>query len=171
MVMKLSEMQIILLVSASQRDNGSLLPVRTDADKHHARIDRSIAGLMRRGLAIEVAVREDCQVWREGKGMKSGVAITPLGRDIIDKMSEPGFLRTIPVPAVMPPREGSKQSLLLELLRHPDGTNLAKMGEATGWLPHTTRAALTGLRKRGFPISTHKVDGATHYSISPTAGD
>ena len=24
--------------------------------------------------------------------------------------------------------------------------------EATGWLPHTTRAAITGLRKRGFSI-------------------
>ncbi len=23
---------------------------------------------------------------------------------------------------------------------------------ATGWLPHTTRAALTGLRKRGFMV-------------------
>jgi hypothetical protein len=29
------------------------------------------------------------------------------------------------------------------------GASLAAMAEATGWLPHTTRAALTGLRQKG----------------------
>jgi hypothetical protein len=31
---------------------------------------------------------------------------------------------------------------------------------ATGWLPHTTRAALTGLRKRGFVVSIDRSDKA-----------
>jgi hypothetical protein len=30
---------------------------------------------------------------------------------------------------------------------------------ATGWLPHTTRAALTGLRKSGFEIERRQEDG------------
>jgi hypothetical protein len=34
---------------------------------------------------------------------------------------------------------------------------------ATGWLPHTTRAALTGLRKQGFAIDKAKVEGVTRY--------
>ena len=29
---------------------------------------------------------------------------------------------------------------------------LAELIAATGWLPHTTRAALTGLRKRGYAV-------------------
>lgn len=33
-----------------------------------------------------------------------------------------------------------------------DGVSIAGMMEATGWLQHTTRAALTGLRKRGYMI-------------------
>jgi hypothetical protein len=31
--------------------------------------------------------------------------------------------------------------------------------EATGWLPHTTRAALTGLRQRGYAIVRVRIDG------------
>ena len=32
------------------------------------------------------------------------------------------------------------------------------MIDATGWLPHTTRAALTGLRKRGFALAIDRTD-------------
>jgi hypothetical protein len=31
--------------------------------------------------------------------------------------------------------------------------------DATGWLPHTTRAALTGLRKRGYSVLLERQDG------------
>ena len=38
---------------------------------------------------------------------------------------------------------------------------------ATGWLPHTTRAALTGLRHKGFVLDRDKrADGTTVYRIS-----
>ena len=45
------------------------------------------------------------------------------------------------------PRGGTKIAQVIELLRRRDGATLAEL-VATGWLPHTTRAALTGLRKR-----------------------
>ena len=35
---------------------------------------------------------------------------------------------------------------------------LAELVAATGWLPHTTRAALTGLRKRGYAIAIDRAD-------------
>ena len=38
------------------------------------------------------------------------------------------------------------------MLTKDKGATLAALVEATGWLPHTTRAAMTGLRKRGFAI-------------------
>ena len=38
------------------------------------------------------------------------------------------------------------------MLTNDKGATLAALAEATGWLPHTTRAAMTGLRKRGFAI-------------------
>jgi hypothetical protein len=40
---------------------------------------------------------------------------------------------------------------------------------ATGWLPHTTRAALTGLRKKGHVIEKTKRDDATCYRIEAVA--
>jgi hypothetical protein len=36
------------------------------------------------------------------------------------------------------------------------GATLAALVKATGWLPHTTRAALTGLRKKGFGIQRRR---------------
>jgi len=40
---------------------------------------------------------------------------------------------------------------------------------ATGWLPHTTRAALTGLRKKGHVVEKTKRDDATCYRITEVA--
>jgi hypothetical protein len=46
------------------------------------------------------------------------------------------------------PRDGSKLALLIELLRRADGATIVDLTQTTGWLAHTTRAAITGLRKR-----------------------
>ena len=35
---------------------------------------------------------------------------------------------------------------------------LRKLIAATGWLAHTTRAALTGLRKRGYAVAINRSD-------------
>lgn len=59
----------------------------------------------------------------------------------------------------------SKISLVLQLLRREDGATLAELVEATGWLPHTTRAALTGLRKKGHSLEKTKRSDATCYRI------
>ena len=56
-------------------------------------------------------------------------------------------------------RAGSKQAKVVELLKRPKGATLDEMIEATGWLPHTTRAALTGLRKRGLTVERVKDEG------------
>ena len=45
------------------------------------------------------------------------------------------------------PTHGSKSAAVIALLQREQGATLAEMIEATGWLPHTTRAALTGLKK------------------------
>jgi hypothetical protein len=49
-------------------------------------------------------------------------------------------------------RAGSKQATIVKLMSRPKGATLDEMIEATEWLPHTTRDALTGLRKRGFAL-------------------
>jgi hypothetical protein len=56
------------------------------------------------------------------------------------------------------PRPNSKIAAVIAMLTRPDGATLAEMVAATGWLPHTTRAALTGLRKRGYAIAIDRSD-------------
>jgi len=62
----------------------------------------------------------------------------------------------------------SKQQQLAALVVRDEGATLEQMIAATGWLPHTTRAAVTGLKKKGFVISSDKVDGVrTYRAVAP----
>ncbi|MEO5707779.1 MAG: DUF3489 domain-containing protein [Alteraurantiacibacter sp.] len=58
-----------------------------------------------------------------------------------------------------PAKPSSKSSLVLQMLQRPEGATLAQIVSATGWLAHTTRAALTGLKKKGHEISSEKAEG------------
>ena len=65
-----------------------------------------------------------------------------------------------------PPRSGTKQALVITLLQRHQGATIDDLIEATQWLPHTTRAALTGLRKKGYEIAKGKgEDGKTVYRM------
>lgn len=62
----------------------------------------------------------------------------------------------------------TKQQQLAALVVRDEGATLDQMIAATGWLPHTTRAALTGLKKKGYVISSDKVDGVrTYRALAP----
>jgi hypothetical protein len=66
------------------------------------------------------------------------------------------------------PKPPSKQQLVANLLLRDEGATLSAMIAATGWLPHTTRAALTGLKKKGYSINSDKVDGVrTYRALAP----
>ena len=60
----------------------------------------------------------------------------------------------------------TKQALVLSLLQKKGGVPITAIVEATGWLPHTARAALTGLRKKGHAIVRAKIGSETRYTIS-----
>lgn len=68
----------------------------------------------------------------------------------------------LPSPA---PAKPSKISSVIALLQREQGATLAEMIEATGWLPHTTRAALTGLKKKGRVLEKSKREDLTCYRI------
>ena len=68
-----------------------------------------------------------------------------------------------------PEKAPSKTDKVLALLRRAGGATLGEMVEATGWLPHTTRAVMTGLKKKGHRIERTKVDGVSRYSIVEAA--
>jgi Protein of unknown function (DUF3489) len=73
---------------------------------------------------------------------------------------------------VSAPRDGSKLALAIEHLRRANGASLVELTQATGWLPHTTRAALTGLRKRGYAVIRERIgSGGSVYRISDAPSD
>jgi hypothetical protein len=74
------------------------------------------------------------------------------------------------VPTADGPRLAGKRGLVVELLRRPDGASLDDLVASTGWLPHTTRAALTRLRQQGVAIVRDRGgDGPSRYRIVPAA--
>ena len=55
---------------------------------------------------------------------------------------------------------------VLKLLRRANGASIAELRKATGWQPHSVRAALTGLRKRDVEIVRSKDQaGTTRYAV------
>jgi hypothetical protein len=68
--------------------------------------------------------------------------------------------------SVNSPRRGTKLAEVLALLEREAGASIEELTSATGWLPHTTRAALTGLRKRGYTVLREgKAEGGSVYRL------
>src|SRR5262249_1911300 len=57
---------------------------------------------------------------------------------------------------------------LISLLERPEGASVAEIGQRLGWLPHTVRAAITGLRKAGGEVTRSKdADDPSVYRLAP----
>ena len=72
-----------------------------------------------------------------------------------------------PSPFTAPsPKPATKAATILDLLRRDEGATLDQLVSATGWLPHTTRAALTGIKRKGHMLSSEKMDGVRTYRVA-----
>lgn len=67
------------------------------------------------------------------------------------------------------PREQSKARRLIDLLQTGTGASLEEMTTATGWQTHTVRAAMTGLRRRGYTITRNIQGNTAVWSIGTVA--
>ncbi|MDP4026656.1 DUF3489 domain-containing protein [Methylobacterium sp. NEAU 140] len=81
-----------------------------------------------------------------------------------------GAFTMVVSPSPAEPRSWTKIARVLALLRRPEGVDLAALVAATGWLPHTARAALTGLRRKGHAMAACREDGRTVYRIGAESG-
>lgn len=73
--------------------------------------------------------------------------------------------------ATAPKAIPTKHSQVIDLLTLEGGATLEAMSTKVGWLPHSTRAFMTGLKKKGYVLDSEKVAGVRHYRItsSPAA--
>ena len=77
---------------------------------------------------------------------------------------------TAPVSVSSPdlPRASTKRAMLIGMLERAQGASVAEIGQRLGWLPHTVRAAITGLRHAGREVTRSKNEsGQTVYRLAP----
>ncbi len=64
----------------------------------------------------------------------------------------------------------TKAGAILSQLRRPNGASITQLQKATDWQPHSIRATLTGLRKRGHAVLRGKnAKGVTTYRVAKGA--
>ena len=170
---KLNDTQSVLLSAASQRGDLSLYPLPGTLAKAGPRVTKALAALVSAGFAEERETTQPDATSRTDGDLSYGLFVTDAGLVAIGVEPDAGqgaepVAAVEQVPPVAEPRT-TKSAQVLTLLQRADGATLPELIAATGWLPHTTRAALTGLRKKGHAIERSKRDDATCYRIGATA--
>jgi hypothetical protein len=65
-------------------------------------------------------------------------------------------------------KPGDKTALLISMLKSKTGATVDTLTKATGWLPHTLRARISGLAKppHKLKVERERADGVTSYRIA-----
>jgi Protein of unknown function (DUF3489) len=154
---KLTDTQLIILSSASQREDGlAVLPEKLKGGA----ATKVVTKLLDQGLLKEVRAKRNEPHWRVDENEHPiGLKLTRSGQRAIqveeggaeaeaeEAPARKGSRRAAKQPAqarkagsAAGPREGSKKAHVLSLLSRPQGATIDDLLSATGWLPHTTRA-------------------------------
>ena len=218
----LSDTALVLLSTAANRDNGSILPPPADLKARGGALRAVLNHLLARGLVEEMPVASDAESWRrDDDAGRIGLRVTAVGcaaigieamgdgpavpepdqltgdgaaPDLAAEVSGPGLDGTVrrgdeteaidddpldgtitwtdgdvdPVTSesdgkvdraqtsLSSPRRTSKQDQIITLLSREEGASIDDLMATTGWLPHTVRAVLSGLRKKGHRIDRQK---------------
>lgn len=79
-------------------------------------------------------------------------------------MTTPKKSKSVAAPAESVPISKSQQ--VIDLLGRESGAPLDEMSMLAGWLPHSARSFMTGLKKKGHVIESDKIDGIRRYRIA-----
>jgi DNA-binding MarR family transcriptional regulator len=188
---RLSDAQRLVLTTAAERADGAVLPLPKALAVHGRARQLMLQGLTRRGL-LAASPRPSSKPVSAGSAADRGSAlrITPEGRGVIHATepasraanarseerasSEPSLSKRDRAARSRPRtplgRPGTKQALLVGLLGRSDGATVAEIREVMGWQPHSVRAAITGLRRRGFAVTrARRGDGTLAYRVPAAA--
>jgi Protein of unknown function (DUF3489) len=175
---KLTDTQLVILSAASQREDRCLIAPK---NLKGGAAQKVAVKLLEAGFAREIKARAGMAIWRrdEEAGHAYSLKLTGAGLKAIavgETESQPSAstsaspnankesskskktanmaaeTNATTAPTSQAPRRGTKIAHVIELLQRDQGAKLDELIAATGWLPHTARAALTGLRHRGYEV-------------------
>lgn len=174
---KLTETQTIILSAGAQRSENIALPLPKGLAGAAAKM--AVSKMIEHGWLQEVDanLRRNEPLWREtGDGHGTTLIVTEAGLLAIG--IEPMVVKTVvdirehavKVAATKPPtqRAGTKQAMLIGMLQRPEGASIAEIVEATGWMGHSARGAISGKLKNKLRlcVAAEKVEGkGTVYRI------
>jgi hypothetical protein len=173
--MTLTDTQLVLLSAAAQHEEHLITPPATLKGRA---VQNALTSLIRRRLVEERLVSAQQPHWRtEEAGQLIGLRITASGlaalgldpTEQFDHVATPDDRLAIPPQHQPAPRAGTKQDLLLQLVSRKQGATINDMMAATDWLPHTTRAALTGLRRKGYHLTRTSSTAGSIYRVDTAA--
>ena len=162
---KLTETQTIILNAGAQRPDNIAMPLPKGLAGAAAKM--VVTKMIERGWLQEVDANlgRNEPLWREtGDGHGTTLVVTDVGLLAIG--IEPVVAKTevvnhetaaeTPVTKLPAPRAGTKQAMLITLLRTPDGATMDEIVAATGWLAHTARGAMSGAlgKKLGLVVTS-----------------
>ncbi len=161
---KLTDTQLVILSTAAKRDGGAVLPLAKSLKAHEASATKTINSLIKRGLINEQPAARGDATWREGEsGSRLTLVITgsglesigadaaktlPMKRKARNRRPAPGR-QTRTETSLTGVRQGTKQAVLIDLLRRKNGATIDEIVDAIGWQAHSVRGAISGtLRKK-----------------------
>lgn len=176
---KLSDAQAVLLAAAAARADLSALPAPETLKLRGAALERTLQGLLSRGLIAQDPTKERAKrsKWAgpdAQAGERHRLIITPAGLDALGVGgSRAGGRSADPAPGqprhpkAQTARPAGKLGVLLDAVSRPEGATLDDLSAASGWLPHTTRAAVTRLRQRGYDVRIATTGTRKAYHLVP----
>jgi len=165
---KLTDTQVVILSAAAQRTDRLALPLPKSLKGGAAH--KVVTALVDKGLLKEVKANHKLgdPVWRETEeGRAVTLVITDAGFAAIGievESKKATTQKSVPKAASQPAaterktRAGTKQALVIEMLRRHEGATIAEIVAATTWAPHTTRGFFAGALKKklGLTITSEK---------------
>jgi len=158
---RLTDTQLVILSSAAQRLDGTVLPLPGSLTINKGAVGSVLKSLVRRGLVAEQAAAAGQTVWREDGDDTLTLVITGAGLESVGidptevhpaKPVEPAEDKPTPRQTATAgnrtARPATKQVQLLDLLQRQTGATLGEIGEVTGWQPHSIRGAISGTVKK-----------------------
>jgi hypothetical protein len=175
---KLSDTQLVILTAAAQRSGHLALPLPSNLRGGAA--TKVVGAMIAKGLLAEVYADKGDPLWHENGGRGMTLVVTdaglaaigiepetadsaPTGADEAPSAETAAHTGAGGAPAPKPRivRAGTKQAMLIQMLRAETGATIDEIVAATGWQPHTVRGAIAGALKKKLrlEVTSEKFEG------------